>query len=294
MKPLNKIVALLSLSLLVSCGGNSDQKAGKSDTDSTTSTIKTIITIKGSDTVLPLTQKEAEDFMKVHPEAEITIVGGGSGVGITALMDGTTDIAMSSRALKMEEKVKFEEKKLNLKEIIIAMDALTVIVNPKNKVSQLTQQQISDIYTGKINNWKEVGGNDMKIIAYSRETSSGTYEFFKEHVMDKKNYATTVLNMPATGAIVQSVSQTEGAIGYIGLAYETKEVKQLAVSYDKGKTYVEPGVTAAQNGTYPISRPLYFYYSAEKETSIKPFLDYILSEEGQNSVLETGYVPLKK
>ncbi|CAN5485494.1 PstS family phosphate ABC transporter substrate-binding protein [soil metagenome] len=294
MKMMNKLIALLSIALLTSCGGNKEQKADSGSADSTTNTNKITLTIKGSDTVLPLSQKESEEYMKLHPEAAITIVGGGSGVGITALMDGTTDIAMSSRPLKMEEKVKFEEKKLNLKEVIIAMDALTVIVNPKNKISKLTQQQISDIYTGKINNWKEVGGADMKIIAYSRETSSGTYEFFKEHVMDKKNYAATVLNMPATGAIVQSVGQTEGAIGYIGLAYETKEVKQLAVSYDNGKTFVEPGITAAQDGTYPISRPLYFYYSADKESSVKPLVDYILSDEGQKGVLETGYVPLKK
>ncbi len=286
---MKKIFAILSLTLIMSCAGK-EQKKDASGNENTTKAI----TVKGSDTVLPLTQKEAEEYMKKHADAAITVVGGGSGVGITALMDGNTDVAMSSRPLKMEEKVKFDEKKSNLKEVIIAKDALAVIVNPKNKIDKLTHEQLADIYTGKITNWKEVGGANLKMTVYARETSSGTYEFFKEHVMDKKNYASTVLNMPATGAIVQSVSQTEGAIGYVGLAYETKEVKPIAISYDTGKTYVLPSVTAAQNGTYPVARPLYYFYSADKEAIIKPFVDFILSEEGQKTVLEVGYVPLKK
>ena len=284
------IISFVSVVLLTACGGN------KTSQDASTNTVaaKTNITIKGSDTCLPLSQKEAEDYMKAHPDAAITVVGGGSGVGITALQDGTTDVAMSSRPLKMEEKVKFDEKKITLKEVVIANDALSLIVNPKNKISQLTHEQLSDIYTGKITNWKEVGGADMKIIAYSRETSSGTYEFFKEHVMDKKNYATTVLNLPATGAIVQSVSQTEGAIGYIGLAYQTKEVKELAVSFDQGKSFHSPSVSSAQDGSYPIARPLFYYFNLTKAASLQPFIDYILSETGQKIVLEVGYVPLKK
>lgn len=292
---MKKIAIYLSILTMVSCG-SPDKKQDEATTGSeaTSADKKTSITVKGSDTVLPLAQSEAEEYMKAYPDAAITIVGGGSGVGITALKDATTDIAMSSRPLKMEEQMEFKASNIELKEVIIGNDALAVIVNPNNKVNKLTQEQIGDIYTGKITNWKQVGGDDMKIVAYSRETSSGTYEFFKEHVMDKKNYASTVLNMPATGAIVESVSKTVGAVGYIGLAYETKDVKQLAVSYDAGKTYVEPGVEAAQNGTYPISRPLYFYYAATKESTVKPFIDYILSETGQKIVSEVGYVPLVK
>ncbi len=279
----------LSVTLFTSCGNN-EQKSTTSESTST----KSAITLKGSDTVLPLAQKESEEYMKEHKDAAITVVGGGSGVGITALEEGTTDIAMSSRQLKLDERAKFADKKVELREVNIANDALSVIVNPKNKIEKLTKEQLSDIFTGAITNWKQVGGAAMKIVAYSRETSSGTYEFFKEHVMDKKNYATTVLNMPATGAIVQSVGQTEGAIGYIGLAYESKEVKALAVSYDQGKTYVLPSIAAAQDGTYPISRPLFFFYTAEKENTVKPFVDYVLSEKGQQIVSEIGYVPLKK
>lgn len=285
--------ALASVLLLAACG-SPEKKADNANGATDASSNKIAITIKGSDTVLPLSQKEAEEYMKKHADASITIVGGGSGVGISALMEGTTDVAMSSRALKMDEKLKYQDKKIDVTEVTIANDALAVVVHPKNSVEKLTHEQISDIFTGKITNWKEVGGKDMKIICYSRETSSGTYEFFKEHVMDKKNYATTVLNMPATGAIIQSVSQTEGAIGYVGLAYETKDVKPLAVSYDQGKNFVLPSIVSAQDGTYPISRPLYYFYSKSNEAKIKPFVDFILSDEGQQLVKDVGYVPLKK
>ena len=286
-------LALASVLLLAACG-SPEKKADNANGATSASSNKIAITIKGSDTVLPLSQKEAEEYMKKHADASITIIGGGSGVGISALMDGTTDVAMSSRPLKMDEKMKYQEKKIDITEVIIASDALAVVVHPKNSLDKLTHEQISDIFTGKITNWKEVGGKDMKIICYSRETSSGTYEFFKEHVMDKKNYATTVLNMPATGAIIQSVSHTEGAIGYVGLAYETNDVKPLSVSYDQGKNFVLPSIASAQDGTYPISRPLYYFYSKTNEAKIKPFVDFILSDEGQQLVKDVGYVPLKK
>ncbi|MCC7302247.1 MAG: PstS family phosphate ABC transporter substrate-binding protein [Bacteroidia bacterium] len=250
------------------------------------------LVIKGSDTVLPLSQKEAESFMKANKGSAVTVVGGGSGVGISALMDGTTDIAMSSRKLKLDEKMKLQESGKNVKEVIIAYDALAVIVNPGNKIKQLTREQIENIFTGKYTNWKQVGGDDMQIIAYSRETSSGTYEFFKEHVMKKKNYSPKVLNMPATGAIIQSVGQTKGAIGYVGLAYLEKEVTALKVSYD-GKTFTEPNMTNAKNKSYPVVRPLYYYYATKSESKVKPFVDYILSTEGQGIVEKVGYVPVK-
>lgn len=249
--------------------------------------------IKGSDTVLPLTQTEAEEYMKKNKSASIMVTGGGSGVGVAALMNGTTDIAQSSRSLKMDEKLKLKDAGKAYKEIIIAYDALAVIVHPSNKVSQLTREQIEGIYTGKITNWKEVGGADMKIVAYSRETSSGTYEFFKEHVLDKKNFDASVLLMPATGAIVQSVSQTKGSIGYVGLAYLETNVKALKVSYDAGKTFVAPSIAAAKNKSYPISRPLYYYYLTSIENTVSPFVKFVLSPAGQQLVLKTGYVPLK-
>ncbi|MEW6468220.1 MAG: PstS family phosphate ABC transporter substrate-binding protein [Bacteroidota bacterium] len=254
---------------------------------------KVTIKVKGSDTVLPLSQKEAEMYMKANKDSSITVTGGGSGVGIAALLDGTTDIAMSSRKMKLSEKQKLIDAGKSPKEVTICYDALSVIVNPSNKISQLTREQLEGIFTGKITNWKDVGGDDMKIVAYSRESSSGTFEFFKESVLKNKNYGSVCLLMPATGAIVQSVSQTKGAIGYIGFAYMENSVKALKISYDKGKTYVDPTIANAKSKAYPITRPLYYYYLASSEKTVKPFLDYILSAEGQKIVSDVGYIPLK-
>ena len=251
------------------------------------------ITIKGSDTTLPLSQKEAEVFMKINKTSKISVTGGGSGVGISALMSGTTDIAMSSRPLKLDEKMKLKAAKVSYKEVIIAKDALSVIVNPTNKVSKLTRQQLEGIFTGKITNWNQVGGDNMKIVVYSRESSSGTYEFFKDHVLNKKNFANNVLSMPATGGIIQSVSQTKGAIGYVGVAYLDKKVKPIAVSFD-GKNFVEPTVANAMSGKYPITRPLYYFYDTKNEKRVLPFINFILSPKGQSIVKEDGYIPVKK
>ena len=251
------------------------------------------VVVKGSDTVLPLAQKEAEVYMKANPGKNLTVIGGGSGVGLAALIDNTTDIAMASRKMKMDERMKMQDAGRGYKEVIIANDALSVIVNPTNKVSKLTREQIEGIYTGKIKNWKEVGGDDMTIVVYARETSSGTYEFFKENVLNRKNYASSVLNMPATGAIIQSVSQTKGAIGYVGLAYVSKEVKDLSISYDAGKTYIPASVANAKNKSYPVVRPLYFYYPSSKEAQVKSFIDFVLSAQGQKIVSDVGYISLK-
>ncbi len=248
--------------------------------------------IKGSDTCLPVSQKLAENYINKNKGSNISVVGGGTGVGFSSLLAGTTDIAQASRKIKMDEKMKLQNAGKSAKEIIIAYDALAVVVNPANKVSKLTREQLEGIFTGKITNWKEVGGDDMKMIVYSRETSSGTYEFFREHVLDKKNFVSSALLMPATGAIIQSVSQTKGAIGYVGLAYLEKRVKALDVSYD-GKTYVKPTIANAKNKTYPITRPLYYYYLTNDETKINPFIKYALSTEGQNVVMGEGYVPVR-
>jgi phosphate transport system substrate-binding protein len=249
--------------------------------------------IKGSDTMLPLSQKEAEKYMKLNPSQTMTVTGGGSGVGISSLLEGTTDIAQLSRKIKFDEKQKLQAKGKSIQEIIVAYDALAIIIHPSNKVQELTREQVEAIFTGKITNWKEVGGDDMKIIPYSRETSSGTYEFFKSHVMNNKNYTNGIMSMPATGAIIQSVSQTKGAIGYVGLAYLSKNIKAIRLSYDGGKTFVEPSIANAKNKTYPIVRPLYYYYVTTSEKKVKPFIDYVLSETGQKIVSETGFISIK-
>ncbi|GHT26351.1 phosphate ABC transporter substrate-binding protein [Bacteroidia bacterium] len=249
--------------------------------------------IKGSDTMLPLSQKEAESFMKSNASQTIIVTGGGSGVGIAALLEGTTDLAQSSRKIKFDEKQKLQEGGKSVKEVIAAYDALAVVIHSDNKVSNLTREQLEGIFTGKIKNWKEVGGEDLKIIPYSRETSSGTYEFFKESVLKNKNYVNGIMSLPATGAIIQSVSQTKGAIGYVGLAYLNKSVKAVHVSYDQGKTFVEPSIVNAKNKTYPIVRPLFYYYEVKSEKKVKPYLDYVLSADGQKIVSEIGFITLK-
>jgi len=251
------------------------------------------VVIKGSDTCLPLSQKEAEVFLKANPKASITVIGGGSGVGIAALLDGTCDIAQASRMIKTKEKKQAQAKKIDPVQTVIAKDAITVVVNPQNPVSELTVEQIGKIFTGETTNWKDVGGPDMPIVVYSRESSSGTYAFFREHVLGGNEYASSALLAPATGAIVQSVSQTKGAIGYIGMAYMTDSVKSLAVAQEAGGTFIPATPKTAMEGTYPISRDLYYYTNGDPTGEAKTFIDFVLSPDGQKIVSEVGYVPVK-
>ncbi len=289
MKTKNLIVMIAATAIgltLSSC--NSKKKESTNDTQTA------VIRIKGSDTTLPLSQKAAEVYMMEHAGTTITVTGGGSGVGISALMDGSTDIAQSSRKIKFTEREKLSESKKEVAEVIVAYDALAVVVHPENKVSGLTREQLEGIFTGAIKNWKEVGGADLQIMPYARETSSGTYEFFKESVLKNKNYMNGIMSMPATGAIVQSVSQTKGAVAYVGLAYLNQSVKALHVSYDEGKTFVEPSVENAKNESYPIVRPLYFYYLKSSEALVQPFVtDFMLGEDGQEIVREIGFITVQ-
>ena len=286
---MKKNLTVLSITVLImsliSCSNTSNQKAD-------TSTQKTDIRIKGSDTCLPISQKLSENFINQHSGANISVTGGGTGVGLSSLLAGTTEIAQASRKIKMSEKMQLQNDRKEVEEVVFSYDALAVIVNPANKISKLTREQLEDIFTGKITNWKEVGGEDLKIIVYSRETSSGTYEFFKEEVLQKKNFVSSALMMPATGSIIQSISQTPGAIGYVGLAYLEKRVKALDVSYDQGETFVSPTVKNAQDKTYPITRPLYYYYLTQDEARVAPFIKFVLSPEGQAIVEKEGYVPV--
>lgn len=248
--------------------------------------------IKGSDTVLPIAQRFAETYGAINKKAEISVTGGGSGVGIAALLEKTTDIAMSSREIKLSEKLRMQQKSQGYEAPIIAYDALAACVHPSNPIQQLTREQLEGIYTGRIRNWKEVGGEDAGIVVYSRESSSGTHEFFKEKVMNRNEFAADVLMMPATGAIIQSVSQTKSAIGYVGLAYLNAEVKAISVSYDQGKTFVAPSAVNAANRTYPIVRPLYFVYLKEKAEKLRPFLEFALGKVGQAEIKNLGFIPI--
>jgi len=249
------------------------------------------IKIKGSDTVLPIAQQFAEKYKLAGHTEEISVTGGGSGVGIASLLEGTTDIAMSSRDMKISEKLRLREEKVDFTEFTVAYDALDVCIHHSNPVQRLTREQLEDIYTGAVTNWKEVGGKDLKIIAFSRENSSGTHEFFKEMVLDGKEFAPTALMQSATGAIIQAVQQTPGAIGYEGLAYLEPTIKALPVSYDQGKTYVAPSLERALDKTYPIVRPLYFYYPKSREATGGAFIRFVKSVEGQAIVKSIGYIP---
>ncbi|MCQ1537250.1 PstS family phosphate ABC transporter substrate-binding protein [Methanosarcina sp. KYL-1] len=249
------------------------------------------IFIKGSDTVLPLAQAEAEEFMYANPEKTVTVTGGGSGVGIAAMIDGEVDIASASREMKDSEIENAEANGISPMEHTIAYDGISVVVNPKNPVSELTFDQLRGIYNGSISNWKDVGGEAGPIAVISRDSSSGTYEYFKEEVLLEDEYRPDALTQPTTGAIVSEVSQNPNAIGYIGVAYLDDSVK--AVSLDSGDGFQYPSPENIISGAYPLSRPLFFYTNGEPEGLTKEFIDFVMSEEGQSLVLEVGYFPVK-
>jgi len=279
MKKTSSLVALIIAATIgfASCGGSNSGQ----------------ISIKGSDTVLPFSQKIAEEFMKEHEGAVVTVTGGGSGVGISALMENTTDLAQSSRRIKFDERERLANNDRIAKEVIAGYDALAVIVHPDNKISQLTREQLEGIFTGAITNWSELGGDDIRIIPYARETSSGTYEFFRESALRNRNYMNGIMSMPASGSLIQSVSQTRGAISYVGLAHVKPSVKVLAVSYNEGENFAMPNLENVRNESYPIVRPLYFYYVESNEEKVKPLVDYMFSDAGQQILIEIGFIPLK-
>lgn len=249
------------------------------------------IFLKGSDTVLPLAQAEAEEFTNENPGKSVSVTGGGSGVGITALIDGEVDIATASREMKTEELEAAKVNGINPVEHTIAYDGISVIVNPQNPISELTFGQLRGIYNGSISNWKEVGGEDRPIVTFSRDSSSGTYEFFKEEVLLGDEYRPDALTQPATGGILLEVSQNPNAVGYIGVAYLDESVK--ALNLDAGNGSVAPSPENITSGAYPLSRALYFYTNGEPSGLTKEFIDFVMSEKGQNLISEVGYFPVQ-
>ena len=276
---------VLASLLIVGCGGkgNDSKSAAK------------YITIKGSDTMVHLASAWAEAYMEAHPDADISVTGGGSGTGLAALLNGTTDICIASRSIKAKEVKMAEEKGLHPNEIVTSRDGIAVVVNPGNPINNLTIEQIGKMYTGAYTNWSEVGGPDEDIVILSRESSSGTYVFFQEHVMRKKDYSPEAMLMPSTSAIIQSVSQDAWAIGYVGLGYGVQagdKVKMLSVMSDADSPAVVPSVATVQDASYGIARPLHFYTNGAPSGMTQGFVDFVLSEAGQKIVLETGYVPV--
>jgi phosphate transport system substrate-binding protein len=245
------------------------------------------ISIQGSTTILPIMQKMAEVYMQKHPEAKLDVSGGGSGVGITAFLDGTTDIAMSSRKIKPEEVQKAKDKGIPIKEIEIARDGIAVIVHPSNPISGLTLEQLHDIYTGKAKTWKEFGGNGKPIVVVSRDTASGTYEVFDEKVLKNDRVKPDALMQASNVAVKGAVAGAEDSIGYIGLGYITSDVKPIKVNN------IEVTKETVLSGEYPIARPLYLYIKEDSSQGIKNLIDFILSPEGQKIVEDVGFIPIK-
>jgi len=254
------------------------------------------ITIKGSDTMVHLVSNWAEAYMNKHPDVDISVTGGGSGTGIAALLNGTTDICMASRKIKDKEIKTAEAKGEHLKETIMARDGIAVVVNPGNPIDALSIEQIGKMYIGAYTSWKQVGGPDEPIGILSRESSSGTYVFFQKRVMNKKDYTRNAMLLPSNSAIVQTVSQDKWSIGYVGLGYAMEavgKVKILAVKENAESQAITPSVESVKSGHYAIARPLRFYTDGDPSGVAKDFIDFCLSDEGQKIVLETGYVPVK-
>jgi phosphate transport system substrate-binding protein len=252
------------------------------------------VTVKGSDTMVILGQRWAEEYMHKNPDAQIQVTGGGSGTGISALINGTTDICMSSRAMKPAEKGKLRDRYNSTGvEIPVAKDGLAIYVNASNPLNEITIAQVKDIFTGKVTNWKDLGGSDSKIIVYSRENSSGTYVFFKEVVLEGKDFSPRAQTMPGTGTVVNAVAKETYGIGYGGAAY-AKGIKVLKVKKDASAPAVAPDKEHVESGTYPLSRPLFFYLRNKASGDVKAFIDFTLSGEGQGIVDKVGYFPISK
>jgi phosphate transport system substrate-binding protein len=253
----------------------------------------TTITVKGSDTMVILAQRWAEAYMAANPDVTVQVTGGGSGVGISALINGTTDICNSSRPMKQSERDKLKSRFNSLGvEIKAAKDGITVFLNEANPVSELTLDQIKGIYTGTITNWKQVGGNDAKIILYGRENSSGTYVYFRDEVLAGKDYSPLMQSLPGTAAVVNAVTKDVNGIGYGGAAYG-KGIKFAKVKKDAASPGYQPTAETIKAGTYPITRYLYMYVQSRPVGSMKQYIDWILSADGQKVVTNVGYFPAK-
>jgi len=275
---------------LVSC---SSSRQGAANTQP-----QSYIENKGSDTIVNLALAWAEQYQMDHPDIRLSVTGGGSGTGMAALVNGTVDIANASRQIKSKEIELAAEKGIIPVEHIIARDAIAVIVNPENPVTELTLKQISDIYSGVYTNWSEVGGEDRPIVRLSRETNSGTHVYFLETVLrlgikdSDTLFSTNTLLLPSSEGIIVEVRQNPNAIGYDGLGYVPHDLKVIAIAPEEGDAYILPSVETVNSGTYPIARDLYMYTNGEPTGAVDEYLDWLLSEQAQEIVRELGFVPI--
>ena len=278
--------AAMALTPISGCSKRGDQTEGD----------KRYIIIKGSDTMVHLVGNWAEAFMQQNPGIEVLATGGGSETGIAALLNGTTDICAASRRMNDKELMVVIQKNIRRHEIEVAKDGIAVIVNAANPVSELTIEQLGEIFTGASPRWSDVGGPDEQIVVTSREPSSGTYVLFQEMVLKKHDYMQDAKLLPATSTIIQSVSTVKWAIGYVGLGYALAagdEVKIVAVKANDKSLAIAPSDKTVRSGEYPIARPLYFYLNGEPKGKVKEFVDFCLSAEGQTIVTDTGYVAIR-
>ncbi|KHK03627.1 PstS family phosphate ABC transporter substrate-binding protein [Desulfovibrio sp. TomC] len=245
----------------------------------------TSIKVDGSTTVLPIMQKVVEAYMKAHPDVKISVSGGGSGNGIKALIDGATDIAMASRAIEPKEIDLAKSKNITPTQTVCAIDAIVPIVNPANKLGEITLAQLKDLYMGKVTSWKDLGG-EGPVVVISRDTSSGTYETWEGLVMKKERVFPGALMQASNGAVVQAVSKNKNAMGYVGIGYLDASTKGLKVDG------IEPTPENAKSKKYPISRELYIYTNGAPAGAAKGLVDFLLSADGQKLVKEAGFVPL--
>ena len=285
------IITLLAF-LIASCGLPPAEQAASDSAES-------YIENKGSDTIVNLALAWAEAYQATNPGLRISVTGGGSGTGIAALLNGTVDIANASRQIKPEELEAALAEGMQPVEFVIARDAIAVIVNPANPVNRLTLQQISDIYSGGIRNWAEVGGDNRPIVRLSRETNSGTHVYFLETVLrlgDRENrtlFSTDTLLLPSSEGIISEVRQNPNAIGYDGLGYVPDDLKMIAVAKAPDEAFVLPSTGTVNDGTYAIARDLYMYTAGQPTGASKEYLDWILSAEAQEIVEELGFVPVR-
>jgi phosphate transport system substrate-binding protein len=279
MLKIKTLLTILVALTLLSCGSGEKQAATKN------------ITVKGSDTLVRLGQRWAEVYMGKNPGEVIQVSGGGTGTGIAALLNGAVDVCEASRDMKKEEYELAEQKGIHPYRISVALDGIALYVHKDNPVQQLTLDQIKDIYQIKITNWKDVGGPDKEIILYSRENNSGTYAYFKEHVLKDEDFADRVQSLPGTAAVVNAVSKDLYGIGYGGIAWAA-DVRDLLVKKDDTTAGVAPTIETVTSGSYPISRELYWFTNGKPEGRIKQLVNWVLSAEGQQIADEVGYVRL--
>lgn len=281
----------IAVAALVAAGCGDGVKKKEDAGGEKTAAEKETITQKGSDTMVLLAQAWAEAFAAKNNGALVQVTGGGSGTGISALINGTTDIANSSRPMKDDERAQIKAKYgVDVIEIPVALDGIAIYVHPDNKVEEISVAQLRDIYTGKITDWKDVGGAPGRIILYGRENSSGTYEFFKDHVLNKADFVSSTQTLSGTAAIVNAVSKDPMGMGYGGEAY-AKGIKALKVKGDGAAIALT--METVSDGSYPLSRKLFLYLRQQPSGAIKTYVDWVLSAEGQEVVKKVGYFPIK-